>query len=893
MDSADIFQASLGNIPAGEVVVLVLSYVTELQAEGDQLRFTLPTSVGARHGTPSKEGFGSTASASSAKLSLAVDIKAHSGITGVSCPSHAATVTLKTEGDSRRACVQLEQQTVDLGDDLHLLISQLRPHEPRVWVETDETSNSPPGEAAESLSPPDVATANLALLVSMFPDMDALDFDNDTAGEYIFVVDRSGSMSGSRMRHAISALQLCLRSIPEGSTFNVIGFGRHHESLFPAPAVYNDSTLATASEHVRGLQANMGGTNIMGPLQEVFASKPDRTLPRQILLFTDGEVRNTRAIVDLVRKEHKATGCRLFSFGIGREVSHALVQGCAVAGGGAAEFISPDERMEAKVMRQMAKAVQPALTDLSIEWGELKPFLCNSGSPRTPRPLFQGSRSLAFATLKLLGEGDSPAEGDAPRDPAAAASGGGSSIALPHTATITVKAKGPDGELTWPLTIVLPKALVAASALALTGTSGAEGGPAADAASDSDDDEEEEGVDSVLTKGRLVATAAARNRIRDLEQDGAKGRVEAVQLATAYNVACKWASFVAVERRDSKEVSLDAWQPGEMRQELSGKLASRSSSSAARDASKGTARRRGHPGMSMRMEAAPQRSMVAGFARALAVGSTGGRGSGSRGGALRASRGGEKKKSSARSRVHDFDDLREQGASLARFAHSAPSEASESEDCDVGGFQAADRLDFAAAAMPPQAPPPGACAMPPMAVGALQPKPAGAVRAVAASGPVGGMFGDSAEAKQDAASRPTRSARAKQRAPQRHLPSIPMEAAPPEQQLSFIVLLQASSGAFSLDDATAQVAMKTKADLVAAMPVCLAGAEAGIAQEVWATAVVLAVLESRIADLATEWAVMAKKARKFMRKHAACFDVPGADAKAKVSELERLASEFV
>lgn len=183
--------------------------------------------------------------------------------------------------------------------------------------------------------------------------------------------------------------------------------------------------------------------------------------------------------------------------------------------------------------------------------------------------------------------------------------------------------------------------------------------------------------------------------------------------------------------------------------------------------------------------------------------------------------------------------------------------------------------------------------MPPMAVGALQPKPAGAVRAVAASGPVGGMFGDSAEAKQVAASRPTLNAFAKQRAPQRHLPSITMEAATPEQQLSFIVLLQASSGAFSLDDATAQVAMKTKADLVAAMPVCLAGAEAGIAQEVWATAVVLAVLESRIADLATEWAVMAKKARKFMRKHAACFDVPGADAKAKVAELERLASEFV
>jgi Ca-activated chloride channel family protein len=201
-------------------------------------------------------------------------------------------------------------------------------------------------------------------------------------------------MEGTSIAEARNALQLCLRSLSPGALFNIIGFGSTYQPLFPESRSYDDASLAEASRHVAELDADMGGTEILPALTFALESRPQPGTARQLLVLTDGEVTNPEAVIALARKHSGHT--RVFTFGVGAGASHHLVRGLARAGEGAAEFIAPGERIESKVLRQLGKALAPAVTDLALDWGGASA----TQAPHQVPPVFSGGRVLVYGLLE-------------------------------------------------------------------------------------------------------------------------------------------------------------------------------------------------------------------------------------------------------------------------------------------------------------------------------------------------------------------------------------------------------------------------------------------------------------------------------------------------------------
>ena len=61
--------------------------------------------------------------------------------------------------------------------------------------------------------------------------------------EFVFVLDRSGSMQGEKMDQAIEACALFLKSLPAHSIFNVISFGGTYSLLYPQSQEYSQESL--------------------------------------------------------------------------------------------------------------------------------------------------------------------------------------------------------------------------------------------------------------------------------------------------------------------------------------------------------------------------------------------------------------------------------------------------------------------------------------------------------------------------------------------------------------------------------------------------------------------------------------------------------------------------
>jgi len=486
-DRPNLFTASVGNLLPHEEAVVRISYVAPLERQGDDVRIKIPTTVAPRYVPLEKLRTMDPAEREHLApptviggvpygLTLAVDFEGWSTVKSVECPSHPVRV----QTSRRHATVELAGADIQLDQDVVVTFTMATTPVASALVAEDEQGDT----------------------VIML-DLAAPDEGRHTAAEVVFVLDCSGSMMGSSIAAARNALLLCLRSLQKDDLFNVVFFGSDYRKLFDESRAFDQDSLDDATRAVAHVDADLGGTEILSPLRDVLGGRRGQ-LPLRVLLLTDGEVGNEEDVIQLAARH--ADSATIFTLGIGYGASDYLVGGLARASGGWAELVHPNERIEPKVMRQMARVGAGETGQVSVDWAGLAPDLV---APADLPPLFPGSTLTVYGRL--------------PKREAASLRKEGKAV------EVAVVQKTSSGETRLPATVDL------------------------------------EAVEADLTIPRLLA----REAIRDLEEGrgelfGAGGSAQTsrragkadkaiLELATRYSLMSSQTSFVAVEERSAKE----------------------------------------------------------------------------------------------------------------------------------------------------------------------------------------------------------------------------------------------------------------------------------------------------------------------------------------------------
>lgn len=189
------------------------------------------------------------------------------------------------------------------------------------------------------------------------------------AREIFFLLDTSGSMSGTPMATAVAAVKRALATLHPNDTFQIIDFADSASSFAPRPLPNTPDNVRAALGYLQGLQAS-GGTNQLAGIHAALSAPGDAERLRYVVFLTDGYIGNEHEIIGLVQRE--IGRARIFGIGIGSSVNRYLLDEVSAVGRGAVEYLRPNERADEVVERFYRRIAQPYLTGIEIDWGGLQ-----------------------------------------------------------------------------------------------------------------------------------------------------------------------------------------------------------------------------------------------------------------------------------------------------------------------------------------------------------------------------------------------------------------------------------------------------------------------------------------------------------------------------------------
>lgn len=361
----NLFQASIYPIPPHADKKLEITYTQVLRGESGTVSYRYPLGMGSQM-------------AQIGTVSGRVDLEGNAPLRNIYSPSHQ--IEVRQNGD-RRAVVSFETAAGKEAQDFQLFYA-VTPEDFGVTLVTHRDAGK---------------DGYFLLMISPKEDWTEKEY---SAKDIVFVLDTSGSMAeAGKMVKARAALLYGIRILSPQDRFNVIAFAGEEQLMETGLIAADDKGRKRGEEFVNSLRP-VGGTNINQALLAAMPQLRAAERPRIIVFLTDGlptvGETNINRIVDNVHTA-RLPGVRLFTFGVGYDVNTALLDKLAAENGGVADYVEPQEDLEAKVSTFFAKINYPVLTDLQLDFAGVETDLIY---PRNMPDLFRGSQMTLIGRYK-------------------------------------------------------------------------------------------------------------------------------------------------------------------------------------------------------------------------------------------------------------------------------------------------------------------------------------------------------------------------------------------------------------------------------------------------------------------------------------------------------------
>ncbi|MGA7614667.1 MAG: marine proteobacterial sortase target protein [Thermoanaerobaculia bacterium] len=371
----NIFTTSIANMMPDDEVEVVLEYQQIVTYDQGTFHLRFPTVVAPRYipGTPSTRGpegtgwganTGQVPDASRITppvvppggekvnpIELSVDLDAGLPVDSIDSPYQKVQWVMTGAG---RYLVTLADASMVSDHDFELTWKPRPGSEPRAAVFSQLTAARSGGSSEHFV---------LLMLVPPLQDVPAIRLPKET----VFVIDTSGSMSGTSIEQARAALLMALDRLGPQDTFNVIEFNSTARALFEESRAADLRNVDQAKRWVSSLQAN-GGTEMKDAIEMALHDDDPSDGIRQVIFMTDGQVGNESELFDYI-KGHLGRS-RLFTIGIGAAPNSWFMSNAAKFGRGTFTYIGSPQEVGSKMTELFQKLESPVLSDVRVQFDD-------------------------------------------------------------------------------------------------------------------------------------------------------------------------------------------------------------------------------------------------------------------------------------------------------------------------------------------------------------------------------------------------------------------------------------------------------------------------------------------------------------------------------------------